>query len=155
MEAEEYDKMDQKMIPAKKPEFTKRRNDENDEKDHPADFDYFCDSKHTLSPFLENRMADVGAGSRRHADDNRGGDRGGSCCVICLEKDPESKINEWDLEIKLMKKIMFGNSLMLLGIAMMILAGLELIYVGMMWASFLLIPAGFMMAVIGFFGKDS
>ena len=35
-----------------------------------------------------------------------------------------------------MKKIMFGNNLMLLGIAMMILAGLELIYVGMMWASF-------------------
>ena len=27
-----------------------------------------------------------------------------------------------------MKKIMFGNSLMLLGIAIMILAGLELIY---------------------------
>ena len=37
-----------------------------------------------------------------------------------------------------MKKIMFGNSLMLLGIAIMILAGLELIYIGIMWASFLL-----------------
>ena len=36
-----------------------------------------------------------------------------------------------------MKKIMFGNSLMLLGIAIMILAGLELIYIGIMWASFL------------------
>ena len=33
-----------------------------------------------------------------------------------------------------MKKIMFGNSLMLLGIAIMILAGLELIYIGIMWA---------------------
>ena len=42
-----------------------------------------------------------------------------------------------------MKKIMFGNSLMLLGIAIMILAGLELIYIGIMWASFLLIPVGF------------
>ena len=31
-----------------------------------------------------------------------------------------------------MKKIMFGNSLMLLGIAIMILAGLELIYIGIM-----------------------
>ena len=45
-----------------------------------------------------------------------------------------------------MKKIMFGNSLMLLGIAIMILAGLELIYIGIMWASFLLIPVGFIMA---------
>ena len=48
-----------------------------------------------------------------------------------------------------MKKIMFGNSLMLLGIAIMILAGLELIYIGIVWASFLLIPVGFIMAVIG------
>lgn len=55
----------------------------------------------------------------------------------------------------IMKKIMFGNSLMLLGIAIMILAGLELIYIGIMWASFLLIPVGFIMAVIGFFSKDS
>ena len=49
-----------------------------------------------------------------------------------------------------MKKIMFGNSF-----AIMILAGLELIYIGIMWASFLLIPVGFIMAVIGFFSKDS
>lgn len=54
-----------------------------------------------------------------------------------------------------MKKIMFGNSLMLLGIAIMILAGLELIYVGAMWASFILILVGFIMAAIGFFSKDS
>ena len=54
-----------------------------------------------------------------------------------------------------MKKIMFGNSLMLLGIAIKILAGLELIYIGIMWASFLLISVGFSMAVIGFFSKDS
>jgi hypothetical protein len=54
-----------------------------------------------------------------------------------------------------MKKIMFGNSLMLLGIAIMILAGLELIYVGAMWASFLLITIGFIMAAAGFFSKDN
>lgn len=53
-----------------------------------------------------------------------------------------------------MKKIMFGNSLMLLGIAIMILAGLEVIYVGSMWAAFLLIITGFIMAVVGFFNKD-
>lgn len=53
-----------------------------------------------------------------------------------------------------MKKIMFGNSLMLLGIAIMILAGLELIYVGAMWASFLLIIVGFIMATVGFFNKE-
>ena len=29
------------------------------------------------------------------------------------------------------------------------------IYIGIMWASFLLIPVGFIMAVIGFFSKDS
>ena len=34
-----------------------------------------------------------------------------------------------------MKKIMFGNSLMLLGIAIMILAGLKVIYVGTLWVS--------------------
>lgn len=54
-----------------------------------------------------------------------------------------------------MKKIMFGNSLMLLGIAIMILAGLGVIYVGIMWAAFLLISVGFIMAVTGFFSKDS
>lgn len=54
-----------------------------------------------------------------------------------------------------MKKIMFGNSLMLLGIAIMILAGLKIIYVGLIWASLLLIPIGFSMAVIGFFSKDN
>lgn len=44
---------------------------------------------------------------------------------------------------------------MLLGIAIMILVGLKLIYVGTMWASFILIAVGFIMATIGFFGKDS
>ncbi len=54
-----------------------------------------------------------------------------------------------------MKKIMFGNSLMLLGIAIMILAGLKLIYVGAMWASFILIAVGFIMALVDFFSNDS
>ena len=54
-----------------------------------------------------------------------------------------------------MKNIMFGNSLMLLGIAVLILAGLELIYVGALWASFFLIIIGFIMAAVGFFsGND-
>lgn len=52
-----------------------------------------------------------------------------------------------------MKKIMFGNSLMLLGIAMMILAGLELIYVGMMWASFFFDTGGFYDGGYRIFGK--
>jgi len=54
-----------------------------------------------------------------------------------------------------MKKIMFGNSLMLLGIAIMILTGLKVVYVGFIWASFLLIPVGFFMAAAGFFDEDS
>ena len=54
-----------------------------------------------------------------------------------------------------MKKIMFGISFMFLGIVIMILVGLELIYIVIMWASFLLLPVGFIMAVIGFFSKDS
>ncbi len=37
----------------------------------------------------------------------------------------------------------------------MILAGLKVIYVGTLWVSFLLIIVGFVMATIGFFGKDS
>lgn len=54
-----------------------------------------------------------------------------------------------------MKKIMFGNSLMLLGIGVIILAGLKLIYSGAILAAVLLIIVGFIMAAIGFFGKDS
>lgn len=53
-----------------------------------------------------------------------------------------------------MKAIMFGNSLMLLGIAIMILAGFGIIYVGAMWVSFLLILIGFVMSIVGFFSKD-
>ena len=42
-----------------------------------------------------------------------------------------------------------------LRITIMILAGLKVIYVGTLWVSFLLIIVGFVMATIGFFGKDS
>jgi hypothetical protein len=59
------------------------------------------------------------------------------------------------MEVLLMKKIMFGNSLMFLGVAIMILVDLGVLYVGFMWASVLIISVGFIMAVIGFFSKDS
>jgi hypothetical protein len=48
-----------------------------------------------------------------------------------------------------MKKIMFGNSLMLLGIALLILAGLEIMPIYVFWPAVILVLAGFMMAVIG------
>ena len=55
-----------------------------------------------------------------------------------------------------MKKIMFGNSLMLLGIAIMILAGLKVIYVGTLWVSFLFNYRGFLLWLrLFFFGNDS
>lgn len=54
-----------------------------------------------------------------------------------------------------MKKIMFGNSLMLLGIAIMMLAGFKMIPAGgALWFSVLLIIFGFVMAASGFFDKD-
>ena len=54
-----------------------------------------------------------------------------------------------------MKKIMFGNSLMLLGIALLILAGLEIIPIYVFWPAVILVLAGFMMAVIGYFSKGN
>ena len=77
----------------------------------------------------------------------------GNVVPFKLDRLTSDNLKLWRKSI--MKKIMFGNSLMLLGIAIMILAGLELIYIGIVWASFLLIPVGFIMAVIGFFSKDS
>lgn len=61
-----------------------------------------------------------------------------------------------------MRKIMFGNSLMLLGIAMMVFAKLGMISGEITWAichliswvSFLLVFVGFIMAVTGFLNKD-
>jgi hypothetical protein len=54
-----------------------------------------------------------------------------------------------------MKKIMFGNSLMLLGIALFILAGLEIMPVYAFWPAIVLLVIGFVMAVMGFFSKDN
>jgi hypothetical protein len=54
-----------------------------------------------------------------------------------------------------MKKIMFGNSLMLLGIALCILAGLKIMPVYVFWPAIFLLVIGFVMAVIGFFSKDN
>ena len=54
-----------------------------------------------------------------------------------------------------MKKIMFGNSLMLFGIALLILAGLEIIPIYVFWPAVILVLAGFMIAVIGYFSKGN
>ena len=54
-----------------------------------------------------------------------------------------------------MKKIMFGNSLMLFGIALLILAGLEIMLIYVFWPAVILVLAGFMMAVIGYFSKGN
>ncbi len=50
---------------------------------------------------------------------------------------------------------MFGNSLMLLGIALLILAGLEIMPIYVFWPAVMLVLAGFMMAVIGYFSKGN
>lgn len=54
-----------------------------------------------------------------------------------------------------MKKIMFGNSLMLLGITLLILAGLEIMLIYVFWLAVILVFAGFIMAVIGYFSKGN
>ena len=54
-----------------------------------------------------------------------------------------------------MKKIMFGNSLMLLGIALLILAGLEIMLIYVFWPAVILVLAGFVMVVIGYFSKGN
>ena len=54
-----------------------------------------------------------------------------------------------------MKKIMFGNSLMLFGIALLILAGLEIMLIYVFWPAVILVLAGFMMAIIGYFSKGN
>ena len=54
-----------------------------------------------------------------------------------------------------MKKIKFGNSLMLFGIALLILAGLEIMPIYVFWPAVILVLAGFMMAVIGYFSKGN
>ena len=54
-----------------------------------------------------------------------------------------------------MKKIMFGNSLMLFGIALLILAGLEIMPIYVFWPAVILVLAGFVMVVIGYFSKGN
>lgn len=54
-----------------------------------------------------------------------------------------------------MKKIMFGNSLMLLSIALFVLAGLKIMPVYTFWPALILLGIGFIMAVVGFFRKDN
>ena len=54
-----------------------------------------------------------------------------------------------------MKKIMFGNSLMLLGITLLILAGLEIMPIYVFWLAVILVLAGFMMSIIGYFSKGN
>jgi hypothetical protein len=52
-----------------------------------------------------------------------------------------------------MKKIMFGNSFMLFGIELLILAELEIMPIYVFWPAVILVLAGFIMAVIGYFSK--
>lgn len=47
-----------------------------------------------------------------------------------------------------MRGILFGNTLMLLGIAILNLVGLDLLYAGMIWVSYFLIGGGFFMSGI-------
>ena len=54
-----------------------------------------------------------------------------------------------------MKKIMFGNSLTLLVIALLILAGLEIMPIYVFWPAVILVLAGFVMVVIGYFIKGN
>ena len=54
-----------------------------------------------------------------------------------------------------MKIIMFGNSLMLLSIALFVLAGLIIMPVYAFWPAIILLIIGFIMATIGFFSKDT
>lgn len=54
-----------------------------------------------------------------------------------------------------MKKIMFGNSLMLLSIALFVLAGLKIMPVYSFWPAIILLVIGFVMAMVGFFSKSN
>lgn len=53
-----------------------------------------------------------------------------------------------------MKNILFGNSLMLLGLALLVLAGLKIMPVYTFWPAIILVLVGFVIAVIGFFNRD-
>ena len=53
-----------------------------------------------------------------------------------------------------MKKIMFGNSLMLLALFIFGLTAVEVLYIGLVWLSIILVVVGFGLALAGYFGKD-
>ncbi|EHL68399.1 hypothetical protein [Ruthenibacterium lactatiformans] len=53
-----------------------------------------------------------------------------------------------------MKKIMFGNSLMLLALFIFGLSVVNVLYVGFVWLSIILMVVGFGFALAGCFGKD-
>ena len=58
------------------------------------------------------------------------------------------------VEAKGMKKIMFGNSLMLLALFIFGLTAVEVLYIGLVWLSIILVVVGFGLALAGYFGKD-
>lgn len=58
------------------------------------------------------------------------------------------------MEEKSMKKIMFGNSLMLLALFIFGLSVVNVLYVGFVWLSIILMVVGFGFALAGCFGKD-
>lgn len=53
-----------------------------------------------------------------------------------------------------MKKIMFGNSLMLLALFIFGLSVVNVLYVGFVWLSIILMVVGLGFALAGCFGKD-
>ncbi len=53
-----------------------------------------------------------------------------------------------------MKKIMFGNSLMLLAIFLFMWCGFMKSMYALMWAAIALILIGFIMAIVGYISKD-
>ena len=63
--------------------------------------------------------------------------------------------SESKLERNCMKKIMFGNSLMLLSIAFFVLVGLKNMPVYIFWPAMILLIVGFIMAVVGFFSNSN
>ena len=53
-----------------------------------------------------------------------------------------------------MKQLLFGNSLMLLAIAILVMAGFKLLPAVLCWAAFVLLFVGLIMAFGGYFSKD-
>ncbi len=53
-----------------------------------------------------------------------------------------------------MKKIIFGNSLMLLGLSVLCMSAWEVLPGVVSWVSVFLLPIGFILAVVGFVSDD-